>query len=236
MTAAREPDERPGVGLPDEHQSAAGREPDRGARTSSQAADVAIIARLADEIVPALAAKLTATGLGELEVRQGNWKIRIRRPDNEPARYGRRATDRPSRAQPGHAGHGHAPAAVEGHRSRNPGAFSGNGSQPPALTPVGPGHLPDTPAGDRTRDEDPHRGIATSPAVGVFQPGPAAKSGNRVRAGDRLGVVDMLGVPQEVIAPVDGIVGATLVEAGQAVEYGQELIVVEQVERADRVS
>jgi biotin carboxyl carrier protein len=199
----------------------------------SEVDDVSVIASLADEIVPALAAKLAATGLGELEVRQGSWKVRVRRPDGEPVHYGRRAGDRPSRAQPGHAGHGHAPGAVEGHRpGRLPTAFSGNGSQPPELTPVGPGHGVDR-SGDRA-DDDPHRGMATSPAVGMFQPGGTARAGTRVRAGDRLGVVDMLGVPHEVVAPVDGIVGATLVEAGEAVEYGQELIVVEQAERVDR--
>jgi biotin carboxyl carrier protein len=48
-----------------------------------------------------------------------------------------------------------------------------------------------------------------------------------VRAGDRLGVVDMLGVPQEVVAPVDGILGESLVDTGDAVEYGQELVVIE---------
>ena len=48
-----------------------------------------------------------------------------------------------------------------------------------------------------------------------------------MRAGDRLGSVDMLGVPQEVVAPADGVVGASLVEAGDAVEYGQELILIE---------
>ena len=69
--------------------------------------------------------------------------------------------------------------------------------------------------------------IATSPAVGVFQPGPKAAGGMRVRAGDRLGVVDMLGVPQEVVSPVDGIVVGVIVEAGTAVEYGQELIHLE---------
>ncbi len=37
----------------------------------------------------------------------------------------------------------------------------------------------------------------------------------------------MLGVPQEVVAPADGVVGASLVEAGDAVEYGQDLIVIE---------
>jgi pyruvate/2-oxoglutarate dehydrogenase complex dihydrolipoamide acyltransferase (E2) component len=37
----------------------------------------------------------------------------------------------------------------------------------------------------------------------------------------------MLGIPQEVVAPADGVVGASLVEPGDAVEYGQELIVIE---------
>ena len=49
----------------------------------------------------------------------------------------------------------------------------------------------------------------------------------RVRAGDRLGAVDMLGVAQEVVAPMDGIVGTSLVEAGEAVEYGQDLVTIE---------
>ena len=73
----------------------------------------------------------------------------------------------------------------------------------------------------------PGRIVASSPAVGIFQPRPDARAGTRVRAGDRLGSVDMLGVPQEVVAPADGVVGASLVEPGDAVEYGQELIVIE---------
>jgi biotin carboxyl carrier protein len=71
--------------------------------------------------------------------------------------------------------------------------------------------------------------VATSPAVGVFQPRADLSAGSRVRAGDRLGAVDMLGVAQEVVAPVDGIIGASLVEPGDAVEYGQELLVIEFV-------
>jgi biotin carboxyl carrier protein len=42
----------------------------------------------------------------------------------------------------------------------------------------------------------------------------------------------MLGIPQEVVAPADGIVGASLVEAGQTVEYGQELVIIELAGRA----
>jgi pyruvate/2-oxoglutarate dehydrogenase complex dihydrolipoamide acyltransferase (E2) component len=40
----------------------------------------------------------------------------------------------------------------------------------------------------------------------------------------------MLGILQEVVAPIDGIVGASLVEPGQAVEYGQELVIIEPVD------
>ena len=71
------------------------------------------------------------------------------------------------------------------------------------------------------------RSVATSPAVGIFQPRKDLTAGVRVRAGDRLGAVDMLGVAQEVVAPIDGVVGTSLVEAGDAVEYGQDLITIE---------
>src|SRR6185503_12070503 len=105
------------------------------------------------------------------------------------------------------------------------------------LTPVGPGHDArdggSSVAGRESRDgrngtaREGGRIVATSPAVGVFQPRAEARAGTKVRAGDRLGSVDMLGIPQEVVAPSDGVVGASLVEPGDAVEYGQELILIE---------
>ena len=215
-------DDRSPAGSPDARPSDARSEADR-------AADHAAIDRLTDDLLPALAAKLAATGLGEIEVREGAWKVRVRRPAGEGRTPSGRATDRPSRSQPGHAGHGHPPAGFEGHRSaregRGPVVHSTNGSTPP-LAPVGPG----TDSGD---DRDPRpdvrptRVTATSPAVGVYQPRAEARPGTKVRSGDRLGAVDMLGVAQEVVAPADGLVGASLVEPGQAVEYGQELVVIE---------
>jgi len=204
-------------------------------RTANQrTADHAAIDRLAEDLLPALVAKLSATGLGEIEIGEGSWTVRVRRPSDGSAGHTRRLTDRPSRSQPGHAGHGHAPGSFEGHRSARetkaaPG-HSTNGSTPgetasPAAAPGAAGGK----AGSRSTDDggDRYRVVATSPAVGVFQPRPEAKAGTRVRSGDRLGAVDMLGVPQEVIAPADGIVGASLVEAGQTVEYGQELVIIE---------
>ncbi|MCI0344383.1 MAG: hypothetical protein L0221_02920 [Chloroflexi bacterium] len=197
------------------------RRPD--SRTSSErAVERAAIDHIADDLLPALIAKLGSTNLGEIEIREGEWRLRLRRPAPGGANYGRRTTDRPasdraSRAQPGHEGHGHAPAALESHRS--PATAPTNGSDSPNLAAVGPWRS----AEGRTDGSD-DRSVATSPAVGVFQPALSAVAGAKVRSGDRLGVVEVLGVPHEVLAPADGIIATTLVEGGHAVEYGQELI------------
>jgi biotin carboxyl carrier protein len=213
----------------------------RGPRSADErAADHAAIDRLAEELLPALAAKLAGSGLGEIEIGEDDWTVRVRRPADGISGQTRRASDKASRSQPGHAGHGHPPGGFEGHRSAREtrpvagGASPGsNGSSPAADAASGPhGRSGD---GSPTGSPDAHRVVATSPAVGVFQPRPEVKPGSRVRNGDRLGAVDMLGVPQEVVAPADGILGASLVEAGQAVEYGQELIIIELAARpADR--
>jgi biotin carboxyl carrier protein len=200
-------------------------EPGDSRTPEARAADHAAIDRLADELLPALAAKLGATGLGEIELREGDWRLRVRRAGDgtNPGRRSADRVDRASRAQPGHAGHGHAPAAIEGHRAAKPAApHSTNGHSAAAPT-----NRPESDGGRRRTDPDPHRAIARSPAVGIFHPKSGVRSGTRVRAGDRLGVVDMLGVPQDVLSPGDGIVGASLVEGGDAVEYGQDLVVIE---------
>jgi biotin carboxyl carrier protein len=236
------PDQRPGRTAKD-RSSSERFSSERGARDGSpvdrsaddRQIDHEAIDRLADDLLPALVAKLADSGLGEIEVREGSWRVRVRRPAGDTAGHARRTSDRASRAQPGHAGHGHLPAEFEGHRSskeprevretRVSAANQTNGSGP-GLIPVGPG------AEGREAASPPEefgglRTVATSPAVGVYQPRPDARPGSRVRAGDRLGAVDMLGIPQEVVAPIDGIVGASLVEPGQGVEYGQELVVIE---------
>jgi acetyl-CoA carboxylase biotin carboxyl carrier protein len=70
-------------------------------------------------------------------------------------------------------------------------------------------------------------GVARSPAVGYFLPAPAAEAGRSVRSGDLLGHVEMLGIQHDVAAPVDGIVLRSLATSGEAVEYGQPLVLVE---------
>jgi biotin carboxyl carrier protein len=221
-------------------EAATARARDRGAdgagdgRDADRLADHAGIARLTDELLPALIAKLSSTQLGELEVREGEWHIRLRRPYGVGPGEGRRVTDKASRTQPGHEGHGHGRAAVEGRGGRSSGGGSGAsggasgitaGSGAASASTNGTGGSARPAQGEGSADRT--RTIATSPAVGIFQPGPRAASGTRVRAGDSLGAVDVLGVPQEIPAPADGIVGSTLVEAGMAVEYGQELIRLE---------
>ena len=116
---------------------------------------------------------------------------------------------RPAAVRPRHAGHGSHPGHLAG------------------LTPVGPGRDGYDGRDGHGGGRDTSRTVASSPAVGIFQPRPEARSGTKVRAGDRVGSVNVLGIPQEVLAPADGVVGASLVEAGDAVEYGQELIVIE---------
>jgi biotin carboxyl carrier protein len=195
-----------------------GTEPERS--EAERAAAHATIDRLTVELLPALIAKLGATGLGELEVREGGWRVRLRRPGQGSGAAA------PRDRRPG-----------ERERAARSGAGPGGPHLPAGLTAVGPGR--EARDGLVVRDgharregpdgslRDDGRIVATSPAVGVFQPRPDARAGTKVRAGDRLGSVDMLGVPQEVVAPADGVVGASLIEPGDAVEYGQELILLE---------
>jgi acetyl-CoA carboxylase biotin carboxyl carrier protein len=163
-----------------------------GDRTPAQrAADHASLARLSETLVPALVAKLTGTGLGEVEVREGDWRIRVRRPvTGGPAPAPRRA----ERPRLGAASHAEARAAKSAPAQPRP-------------------------------EPDARRSAVTSPAVGIFRSGVAV--GTAVRAGDRIAVVDLLGIPQDVTAPIDGTLVDVFAQAGEAVEYAEEVAVVE---------
>lgn len=191
-------------------------------------ADHAGIDRLVEGLLPALIAKLSTTHLGELEVREGDWKIRLRRPAGSEIREGRRVTDRPSRTQPGHEGHGHPRGTPEPARPARVALPAGYADKTVATNGAGGAK-----AGNGSEPHGTPQPVATSPAVGVFQPGARAAVGTRIRAGDNLGSVDVLGVPQEILAPVDGVVRETLVEAGTAVEYGQDLVRIELAAAAE---
>ena len=73
--------------------------PDRPA--ADRGADRAAIAASIGELLPALIAKLGATGLAELEVRQDGLRVRLRRPTEAGASRDRRSTDRLDRMDRG---------------------------------------------------------------------------------------------------------------------------------------
>ena len=163
------------------------------------------IARLADDLLPALIAKLAASGLGEIEVREGGWKARLRMP--APVDHGRGGS---AKAADQHAAH------------------------VPARPAAGHGRPEERDRRLRTEPEvveEQGRVAAKSPAVGIYSPRRDLVVGMHVRAGDKIGSVNVLGVGQDVVSPVDGVIGSSLAEAGEAVEYGQELVRIELPER-----
>jgi biotin carboxyl carrier protein len=174
-------------------------------------ADHEAIDRLADDLLPALADRLASTGLGELEVREGAWRLRLRRrtagsTHADHGRTGHRADGGRAGRGPGHGGH----AGHEGPTT----------DDLPTLTSIG-GSVPDPLAA--ALDHAPL--VARSPGVGVLHlDEDHRRSGARVRAGDVLGRVDVLGVAQEIVAPGDGVLETAFVEDGDVVEYGQPLL------------
>ena len=113
-----------------------------------RAADHAAIDRLTDELLPALIAKLGATGLGELEVREGGWRVRLRRPAGD----GRSTASR----RPG---------------ERKAGDRGGRGERSDARPGPCPEREPRTlasPAGGEDGPRRESRAVATSPAVGIY--------------------------------------------------------------------
>lgn len=159
------------------------------------------IARLADEVLPLLIARLGESGLGELEVRQDGWRVRLRRSANgvHPENGGQ-----PSQTAPGTASRG-----------------ASAGSRPAERSPDSAGQADQAQAGQGRRER--RRLAITSPAVGYYQPRDGLVVGMTVRGGDLLGHVDVLGVRQDVVAPESGLLAALAAEPGEAVEYGQPL-------------
>jgi acetyl-CoA carboxylase biotin carboxyl carrier protein len=60
----------------------------------------ATIARLADEVVPVLIERLTKSDLGELEVRENGWRVRLRRPLADGAAAAAPVPQAPGQRQP----------------------------------------------------------------------------------------------------------------------------------------
>lgn len=69
-----------------------------------------------------------------------------------------------------------------------------------------------------------------SPAVGYFVYGEGLGPGQAVEKGDALGFVEVLGVRHDVRAPRRGTVRNLVTETGEAVEYGQTLLELEEAD------
>jgi biotin carboxyl carrier protein len=187
-------------------------------RSVDRGEDQRELARVADEVLPRLISRFGASGLGELEIRQTGWRVRMRRAAN-----GEDETVAAPRRGAKHGRHG----------------TGGDGQRPDRSTVVA-GSAPSGTAasGSPTAGEggaspsDRGRVVVTSPAVGYFVPLTEREAGTAVRQGELLGHVDVLGVRQDVVASSDGIVRRVLAESGEAVEYGQSLV---RIDRTDRL-
>jgi len=110
------------------------------------------------------------------------------------------------------AGH-HTMAPVTGVHGAGAAASTG-GAEPPLAAPATEGH------------------VVKAPMVGTFYraaaPGSASfvEVGDAVQAGDPLCIIEAMKLMNEIEADQAGVVKAILVENGQAVEYGQPLVII----------
>jgi acetyl-CoA carboxylase biotin carboxyl carrier protein len=156
------------------------------------------------ELVRTLAELLDTTQLTEIEVQDGNRRIRVVRNIAAPVQ-----------AAPQIAS---APAAVA--------LPAAPASAAPALTPPVAAPDPSVPSAE-------HPGTIRSPMVGTvyLSPEPTAKPfaapGDKVAAGDTLLIVEAMKVMNPIVSPRAGTVRAVFVESGQPVEFDQPLVIVE---------
>jgi biotin carboxyl carrier protein len=109
-------------------------------------------------------------------------------------------------------------------------AFRFRRGMPPRLATETPeqGTEPPAPADEQPTEDH----IIHSRLVGFFHRGvepeaaPLVEVGDRVEAGTRLGTIEALRTLSEVVSDVSGTVADVVVDDGQAVEYGQPLLVV----------
>ncbi len=95
-----------------------------------------------------------------------------------------------------------------------------------------------SPAADSTVMPTETRHTITSSLVGIFHPWSKPNGSQRVAVGEQVkvgqlvGMIQSLNVINEVETPFAGHITEILVQDGQAVEYGQQLVVIDSVEEA----
>ncbi|GAC1384673.1 MAG: acetyl-CoA carboxylase biotin carboxyl carrier protein [Herpetosiphon sp.] len=82
----------------------------------------------------------------------------------------------------------------------------------------------------------PARETVTAPMVGTFYASPSPKDppyvrvGDEVRPGDVVGLIEAMKIMNEIECEVNGRIAEVLVTNGQAVEYGQLLLLIEPMD------
>ena len=155
------------------------------------------------EMIRELALLLAETDLTEIEVSQGDLRIRVARNLSVTA-----------------------PVSVQ---AAAPIAFS---AAPVALgvPDSAPGHGPQAP---QATDIANHPGVVKSPMVGTAYRSPEPGSsvyievGDKVREGQTLLIIEAMKTMNQIPAPRAGTVTAILIDDAQPVEYGEPLVVIE---------
>ena len=103
-------------------------------------------------------------------------------------------------------------------------------SAPPSQAPT---HTEAHEAPHATKLPLPPGTVVESPSVGLFWRAPAPSAppfvevDGPVAAGDTVAIVEVMKLMNHVVAPISGTVKAVLAANGEAVEYGQPLVVID---------
>jgi acetyl-CoA carboxylase biotin carboxyl carrier protein len=143
------------------------------------------------------------SGISELEISEGDEKIRIAKHSTSPS---------PTTVMLGNH-HAHAPMHHAMPAADSGAAGSGGALAEPVST-------------------EPEGHAVKAPMVGTFYrsgtPGgsPFVEIGQTVKQGDTLCIIEAMKLMNEIEADASGVVKAILVENGQPVEYGQTLVII----------
>lgn len=150
---------------------------------------------------------MKASDLAEVLIERGDARVHIKRATPQPPIVNMVA------AQPAPVGYNVAPQS--------------NGAVP---SPLAAG-VAEAPASETSRGTP-----VTAPMVGTFYASPGPKDppyvrvGDEVRPGDVLGIIEAMKIMNEIECEVHGRVMELLVASGQAVEYGQTLLLIEPLD------
>ncbi len=143
------------------------------------------------------------TDFTEVEISQGDWRLRVERGKNQPSAY---SAVVPVTSMPGAS-----PSVPQAGSVSSEGATEGKASEKPIEA------------------AKKNEFIVTSPFVGTFYSAPApeadpyVKVGQRVTVGQSLCIVEAMKLMNELESDYDGIIEEIFVSNGTPVEYGEKL-------------